>query len=40
VAGAWGYGVGLSSSINAENYLTSGKVYCQLLKKDSAPWSK
>jgi hypothetical protein len=28
MAGACGYGEELSSSINAENFLTSGKVYC------------
>jgi hypothetical protein len=40
VAGTCGYGEGLSGSINAGNFLTSCKVYCWLLKKDSAPWSK
>jgi hypothetical protein len=40
VAGTCGYGEGLSGSINAGNFLTSGKVYCQLLKMDSAPRSK
>jgi hypothetical protein len=40
VAGTCGYGEGLSGSINAGNFLTSGKVYSLLLKKDSAPWSK
>jgi hypothetical protein len=28
VAGTWGYGEGLSGSINAGNFLTSCKVYC------------
>jgi hypothetical protein len=28
VAGTCGYGEELSSSINAGNFLTSGKVYC------------
>jgi hypothetical protein len=28
IAGAYGYGEELSSSINAGNFLTSGKVYC------------
>jgi hypothetical protein len=40
VAGTCEYGEGLSSSINAGNFLTSGKVYFWLLKKDSAQWSK
>jgi hypothetical protein len=40
MAGTCGYGEEVSSSINAGNFLTSGKVYCQLLRKDSAPWSK
>jgi hypothetical protein len=40
MADSCGYGEELSSSINAGNFLTSCKVYCQLLKKDSAPWSK
>jgi hypothetical protein len=40
MAGACGYGEELSSSINAGNFLTSGKVYCLLLEKNSAPWSK
>jgi hypothetical protein len=40
VAGTCGYGEELSSFINAGNFLTSGKVYFSLLKKDSAPWSK
>jgi hypothetical protein len=40
VAGSGGYGEELLSSINAGNFLTSCKVYCWLLKKDSAPWSK
>ena len=35
MASTCGYGEELSGSINAENFLTSGKVY-----KDSAPWSK
>jgi hypothetical protein len=34
MAGTCGYGEELSSSINAGNFLTSGKVYCWLLKKD------
>jgi hypothetical protein len=40
MAGSCGYGEELLSSINAENFLTSCKVYCQLLKKDSGLWSK
>jgi hypothetical protein len=28
VGGSWGDGEELSSSINAENFLTSGKLYC------------
>ena len=35
-----GYGKELSGSINAGNFLTSGKFTGYLLKKDSAPWSK
>jgi hypothetical protein len=37
MAGTCGYGEELSSSTNAGNFVTSGKVYCYLLKKDSAP---
>jgi hypothetical protein len=40
VAGSRGYVEKLSSSTNAGNFLTSCKVYCSLLKKDSAPWSE
>jgi hypothetical protein len=40
VTGSCGYGEELSSFINAGNFLTSGKVYCWLVMKDSAPWSK
>jgi hypothetical protein len=40
VAGTCGHGEELSSSINAGNFLSSCKVYCLLLKQDSAPWSK
>jgi hypothetical protein len=40
VAGICGYGEELSSSVNTGNFLTSCEVYSQLLKKDSAPWSK
>jgi hypothetical protein len=39
VAGTCEYGNELSGSINAGNFLTSCKT-SQLLKKDSAPWSK
>jgi hypothetical protein len=35
-----GYGEEFSGSINGGNFLTSGKVYCKLLKKESSPWSK
>jgi len=38
--GNCGYGEELSGSINAGNFLTSGKVYWVVLKKDSAPWSE
>ena len=40
MAGTCGYGEELSVSINAGNFLTSGKIYWYLLKKDSPPWSK
>ena len=40
MAGTCGYGVELSGSINAGNFLTSGKVYRLASKKDSAAWSK
>jgi hypothetical protein len=39
MAGTCGYGEGLSGSINAENFLTSCKVYWLASQKDSAPWS-
>jgi hypothetical protein len=39
VAGTCEYGIELSGSINAGNFLTSCKI-SQLLKKDSAAWSK
>ena len=38
--GTYGYGEELWGSISAGNFLTSGKVYCLLLKRDSALWSK
>jgi len=40
VAGTCGYGEELSGSINAGNFLTSGKDYWLASQQDSAPWSK
>jgi hypothetical protein len=40
VAGTCGYGEEISGYINAGNFLTSCKVYCWIIKKDSPPWSK
>ena len=39
MVGTCGYGKELSGSINAGNFLTSGKVYRLASEKDSAPWS-
>ena len=40
MTGTCGYGEELSGSINAGNFLTSGKVYWLVSQKGSAPWSK
>ena len=40
MAGTCGYGEEISDSINAGNFLTSGKVYWLASQEGLAPWSK